>query len=99
MTTNIQTIEYTRRFILGDLTTPITINIWRNNATGWLSATASHEIKTPMQNSPDVPQPGGHHQGSEEEAFDSVVDLYHAEYMTAIEADNEPAESWLVPVR
>jgi|GEM_PF-5462186 len=93
--TRIQTLVSTHRMHLDGLTTPVTIQLWRDENTGWLSATASHAIHTPGQNDGYIPQPSGHHQ-TPEAALRSVVSGYDCFYQQAIETGHILSESWLV---
>lgn len=98
MTIRTSTLVATRRIHLDALLQPITIYIWRDDESKWLYATASHSIQTPLQASPDVPQPGPYHQADANEAFRVVVAFFAALYQAAVEEGHTPSSDWLVPV-
>ena len=95
--TRINSLVSTHRLFIGDLLTPIIVQLWRNDETGYLSASADHDIHTPVQASPYFPEPGDYHQ-TPESALKWIVDGYESYYDQAVDEGHTPAESWLPSV-
>jgi hypothetical protein len=82
------TLISTRRLLLADLSTPIEINLWEDDETGRVSATASHAIRTPSWEDVYVPHPLDRPMDGDydaDEALGTVVSLYKVAYAVAIQ--------------
>jgi hypothetical protein len=94
--TRIKTLISTHRLYIGDLQTPVTLQLWRDQETDWLSVSTDRAILTPEQRNGYVAEPSGYHQ-TPEAALKSVVDGFESCYLHAVEAGHTPEESWLNP--
>src|SRR5580704_17389175 len=94
--TRITTLVSTHRIFIGDLQTPINIQLWKDQETELISATTDRGIVTPCQLSVEFPQPGGFHRTTPESALLDVISGYECYYLQAIEEGHTPAESWLI---
>ena len=91
------TLLSTHRLFVGDLNTPVSVQLWRDWETTRLTAEVSHGIRTPLLANihiPSVPK----HRDDAVEGLQGIIDDYEGVFLLATMAGHIPVESWLVPV-
>lgn len=86
------------RFYVGELTTAVAVRIWKTRESYGgceYTFTQSHYMHTPTQAGPHMTSaPFG---GSEEDALCRALSTFSMWYEGAVQAGQQPKESWLVP--